>query len=49
MKKEYKSPKIRVVEMESDSILAGSLLNDADTQQLELEDEILDGDNLTIF
>lgn len=46
MKKEYISPKARVIEIESDSILAGSLLDDADTQNIELDtEEVLDTNN----
>lgn len=46
MKKEYISPKTRVIEIESGCILAGSLLNDADTQNIELDtEEVLDTDS----
>lgn len=46
MKKEYTSPKARVIEIEYDCILAGSLLNDADTQNVKLDkEEVLDTDS----
>lgn len=50
MKKQYIIPQIRVVELDqTDSLLAGSLLNEDDTQNLYLEDDILDGDDLEVY
>lgn len=50
MKKIYKSPEIRVVGLKNVSILAGSLIDKADTQEVNLDtNEVLDGDNIEIF
>lgn len=50
MKKEYIRPEIEVAKIQVHCILAGSqFLDDADTQNLELEDEVLDGSSLWVY
>lgn len=50
MKKTYKSPVVRIIEVEAECILADSLLNDADQQGLNLNtNEVLDGEDIEIF
>lgn len=49
MKLSYKAPEARVIAVESAALLAGSLLNDADTQDIKIEDEVLNGDDIWIY
>lgn len=50
MKKIYQAPEAHIVEVEPYVILAGSqFMDDTDVQELELEDEVLDGDGLLVY
>ena len=50
MKKTYIKPSVEVVEIDTTSVLAGSLLNNSDQQDINLDlDEELDGSEIEIF
>lgn len=50
MKKIYRTPKVRVLEINPFSILAGSQLENGETENVNTDPtEVLDGDNIEIL
>jgi len=48
MKKKYLIPQMRAVRLNTHSLLAGSPINDGETDTHYLYDEILDGDDIIV-